>query len=338
MKKAVYILLAILLLTYGYKAYQAVSVHLNDMLKIRSKGVLSDITDKVVSIPLETPDSGSVTHIKRVLKDGDDLFLLSNNRLLHYDISGKFINPVARDIAENGESIGSYTLNTDRRQIIVIDSRRNITVYSYSGKLLSRTALPHQWYRISALEYYKGYLWATAKTLARMNEADNSCKIRNNLYQLDHQMNIISETALRTADTGRVRLWEGLCIDGLLAGDEGLYAYCSPYSQDYLLDDTLHILEQKKIPSLHTGETFGSGCIYNLRRGDRFFIANNGFTFCYDNKSHTAYKLNEGFKDNFFGTGNVSCFQPVDIYGNTYCYFSNATEHPANLYIFTLKT
>jgi hypothetical protein len=337
MKKAVYLLLAVLSLTYGYKAYQAVSIHLNDMLKIKSKGVLSDITDKVASIPLETPDSGEVTHIKRVLKDGNDLFLISNNRLLHYDISGKFINPVARDIAENNEFIGSYTLNTDQRQVIVIDSQRNITVYSYSGQLLSKKALPHKWYRISALEYYKGYLWATAETLAEMNDQDNSYKIRNNLYQLDHQMNIISETSLRTADTGRDRLWEGQCINELLAGNEGLYAYCPPFTQDYLLDDTLHILEQETIPSLHIGETFGSGCIYNLRRGNRFFIANNGFTFCYDNKSHTAYKLSKGFKDNFFGTGNVSNLQPVDIYGNTYCYFSNTTENSANLYIFTLK-
>jgi hypothetical protein len=337
MKRAVYLLLAVILLTYGYKAYQAVSVHLNDMLKIKSKGVLSDITDKVVSIPMETPDSGKVTHIKRVLKDGDDIFLISNNRLLHYDISGKFINPVAQDIVENDEYIGSYTLNTDQRQVIVIDSQRNITVYSYAGKLLSKTALPHEWYRISALEYYKGHLWATAETLAETNEPDNSYTIKNNLYQFDYRMNIISKTALRTADTGRERLWEGNCINELLADDEGLYAYSSPYTQDYLLDDTLHILKQKKIPSLHTGEIAGRGCIYNLRKGHRFFIANNGFTFCYDNKNHTAYRLNKGFKDNFFDTGNVSRFQPVDIYGNTYCYFGNATENPANLYIFTLK-
>jgi hypothetical protein len=338
MKHAVYILITVIFVTSGYRACNLVSEHLNDRIKIRTEGVLSDIADKVESIPLETPDSGRVTRIRRVLKDGDNIFLISDNRLLRYDISGKFVNHVARDIAENSEYIERYALNVAQRQVIVIDGRRNIITYSYSGELISKTALHHRWKRISALEFYSGYLWVTAETYVKTNDSDNSFRIVNNLYQIDRLMNIISETPLKTADVSKPQMLNIPFITEILAGEDGLYAYSLPYGMDCLLEDTLYILQQKKLPSLHVGETFGNKCIYSVRRGHRFFISGNKFTFCYDDKNHTAYKLNEGFKDDFFNTGNVSNLHPVDIYGNTYCYFcESSTGGSANLYIFTLK-
>ncbi|MDR3266223.1 MAG: 6-bladed beta-propeller [Tannerella sp.] len=336
MKRTVYLLVTIILITYGYQAYKAVSEHLNDRIKIKMKGVLSDITDKVASIPLETPDSSEVTNVKRVLKDEDNIFLISNNRLLHYDISGKFKNHIARDVAENDEYIRSYTLNVEQRQVIVIDSQRNILTYSYNGNFISKKTLSHQWQKISALEFYNGYLWAAAETYVKSNDSENSYKIVNKLFKIDYQMNIVSETVLKTVDVGRKQMLNFGYATEILSGEDGLYAYSSPYNMKYLLEDTLHILQQKKIPVLHIGEIFGSGCIYNVRRGGRFFISNNGFTFCYDDRNHTAYQLNKGFKDNFFDTGFVSDLQPVDVYCNTYCYM-NTAENATNLYIFTLK-
>jgi hypothetical protein len=325
------------MVTYGYQVYKAVSGHLNDRIKVRTKGVLSDITDKVTAIPLETPDSGAVTHIKRVLKDGDNIFLIGNNRLLHYDISGKFLNRIARNVAEDDDFIANYTLNVEQQQVIVIDNQRNIWTYSYSGNFISKKTLPHKWQRISAMEFHEGYLWATAETYEKMNGANNACQIVNSLYQMDYHMNIVSRNVLKTVDVGREQLLNSGCVTEILAGEDGLYAYSSPYSMDYLLEDTLHIVQQKQLPSLHAGEIYGSNCIYHVRRGERFFIAGNSFTFCYDGKNHTAYRLNDGFKDDFCRTGNVSNLQPADIYGHTYCYFSSRIENAPRLYIFSLK-
>ncbi|MDR2147829.1 MAG: 6-bladed beta-propeller [Tannerella sp.] len=330
MKRAVYILIALFALTYGYEAYKAINQHLNDRVKVKTKGVLSDITDDVKAVPLETPDSGAVTNIRRVRKDGDNVFLISNNRLLHYDISGKFVNHIAQDVAEKNEYIRSYTLNVERQQVIVIDSQRNILTYTYDGDLISEMPFPHRWHRISALEFHDGYFWATAETHVKRN--DDVYQVENAMYQMDEQMNIVFQSRLHTADVGRKELLNSGYVDELLAGKDGLYAYTSPHSMDFLLKDTLHILQQEKIPSLHAGEIFGNGCIYQVRRGERFFLSNNGFTFCYDDRNHTAYNLSDGFKDNFFGTGYISNLQPVDIYGNTYCYLQES-----RLYIFSLK-
>ena len=332
MKRAVYILVAVIALTYGYQAYEAIYEHFNDYLKVRTKGFLSDITNDVEVILPETPDSGAVTNVKHVRKDGNHLFLISNNRLLHYDISGKFINPIAQEIAENNEYIRNYTLNVEQQQVTVIDSQRNIWTYSYQGELISQTQIPYLWHRISALEFYNGYFWATAESYVKQSESDDVYIVQNALYQMDKQMNIVSESMLKTVDVGRKEFPNSGSVTELLANKEGVYAYSSPYSPDNLLKDTLYILEQHKIPALHPDETYGNGCLYPIRRGERFFLANNGFMFCYDDKNHTAYNLNDGFQDDFFGTGYVSDLQPVDIYGNTYCYVKDA-----QLYVFSLK-
>jgi len=60
MKKGCLLLLTILLLTYGYEAYKVVDAYSNDGLKIKLSGQLSEITEKVLPVPLQIPDSGVV--------------------------------------------------------------------------------------------------------------------------------------------------------------------------------------------------------------------------------------------------------------------------------------
>jgi hypothetical protein len=323
MKRGGLLLLAIIFLTYGYQGYKAIDAHVNDKVTIKTSGKLSDIAGRVTPVPLEMPGSGVLRNIRQVRKDGDDLFLLSENRLLHFDVRGKFVNRIAGDM--NDALIAAYALDTDRSQVVVIDSQRNVSRYGYDGSLLSKAGLEHPWHRLTAFAFHDGFLWAAAETLV---ESDGACLISQNLYRLDAGMNEVSRMTLRAVDAGRYgSIAVNPCISELLADEAGVYAYSPPFETRYLLEDTLHIVQQKLFPlpgnDANSDRTAG---IYPVRKGKRHIISTgksldgNRFTFCYDSARYTAHILTEGFKDDFFGTGYIADFLPVDIYGNSYCF------------------
>ena len=331
MKKVCLLLLAIIFLTYGYKAYQVVDAYLNDVLKIKVSGNLSEITEKVIPVPLQIPDSGVVRDVKRVRQDGNNLFMISDNRLLHFNLQGKFINQIARDInEENGKFIVEYVLNTHKKQALVIDSERNISTFDYHGNLISSIRIDKPWHKLTALIYHDGFLWATAETLVKNKDNHDSYLIEHKLYQLDMDVNEISSHALRSSCVGMDRMFSSLLVDELLVDEQGVYAYSTIFDTAILLQDTLYIAQQKKIPLPNKNTQY---CIYPIRKGQRYYlstyydsITDTGHTFCYDDTKLTAYMLSDGFRDDFFMTGCVSDFQPMDIYNESYCFLKSGKQ------------
>ena len=358
MKKGALLLLAIIFLTYGYQGYKSVQIYLNDEVKVKTSGRLSDIADNVIAIRLETPGSGVVQQIKRVQRDGNDIFLLSDNRLLHFDISGRFINQPAIEISDREDVfIADYTLDTDHNRIIVIDSQRNISKYDYSGNLISKAIINQPWRRLSAFAYHNGCLWATAETVEKCTNndsdqiPDDSYQIIHRLYRLDTDMNEISNQRLYSADIGRDIRFNSPCIDELLVDEDVVYAYSSPTNMQYLLSDTLHILQYKGMPLAFGNKHHEEAGIYPVRKGKRFIMSTNNraidncYTFCYDKANNNAYMLHEGFKDDLYNTGNIADLQPMDIYNTSYCYVKTeaemspkTTSNKSVLFIATLKS
>lgn len=338
MRKSCFLLLTLLALTYIYQGYRVADDYIHDKIKIKTRGKLSDIAGHVQSIPLETPDSGAIQQAGHVRKDGNHLFLLSDNRLLHFNTHGKFINRIAGDI--NGEThITQYALNTEANQVIVIDDRRNISKYDYDGNRISKDPIKHPWHKLTAFAFHNGCLWATAETLAEIRDLPDSYRIRHNLYQLDPDMNILSEQTLHIADIGREWIFTGTCVSELLADEEGIYAYVPPSGTEHLLQDTLYMAEQKKLPLLYPKRHPGTACIYPVRKGARYTMStcNNHtgrhFTFCYDHLNFTAYILPKGFKDDLFGTGYITDLQPMDMYNQSYCFIKSGNKDRPVLFI-----
>ncbi|MDR0699384.1 MAG: 6-bladed beta-propeller [Tannerella sp.] len=340
MKKGCFLLLILITLTYAYQGYKVTEAYIHDKIKIKTSGKLSDIAGNVLPVPLETPGSGEIQHVRHVRRDGNHLFLLSDNRLLHFNIHGKFIRQIAHEINdENDARITQYALNTEIRQIIVIDSLRNVSKYDYNGNRISKERIKHPWQNLTAFAFHDGYLWISAETLVTSHDRPDACQIKHDLYQLDTDMNEISRQPLRIADTGRERIFTGTCVSELLADEEGVYAYSPPFGTEHLLKDTLYITEQKKIPLLYPEKDTGTACIYPVRKGMRYMIstcnnhAGHPFTFCYDQLNFTAYLLPGGFRDDFFGTGYISDLQPVDMYNKSYCFIKSgrdiAKKYPA---------
>ena len=335
MKKVGFLLIAIILLTYGYQGYKVIELYANDVVKIKSSAKLSDITEKVLSVPLDTPDTGVVRHVKRVRKDGDNLFILSDNRLLHFDMQGKFINRITGESnQENDIRIIDYVLNTDNHQALVIDSECNISTFDYNGRLISNVRIDKPWHRITAFAFHDGCLWVTAESLTVNYDNPESYRIEHKLYQLDLNMNEIYSIALRTSGIKKNTIFNSLWVDELLADEQGVYAYATVADSKYLLEDTLHIAQQKKIPLLYKEAQYGMACIYPVRKGKRYYLStkdsrlvgDGGLTFCYDDKTLTAYMLSDGFKDDFYHTGKVSDLQPMDMYNDFYCFLKSGKD------------
>ena len=334
MKKGGFLLLAIILLIYGYQAYQVVDLYRDDVLKIKYSGKLSDITERVLSVPLETPDSGVIRNVKHVRRDENHLFMLSDNRLLHFNMKGKFINQIASDIlAENGKYIVEYVLNADNHQVLVIDSECYISTFDYYGHLINKISIDKPWHKITAITFHDGFLWATAETLVKNRENPSSFLIEHKLYQLDIYMNEIYSQALRPVNFGKNTIISSLPVDELLVDEQGVYAYSAISNKSVLLEDTIHIVQQKKIPLLYKDAPYRMACIYPVRKGTRHYLStyyndltDNGFTFCYDNLKYTAYLLSDGFRDDFYKTGYVSDLQPMDSYNDSYCFIKSGKE------------
>jgi hypothetical protein len=335
MKKSCFLLLTLIALIYVQQGYKIADAYFNDEIKIKTSGKLSDIAKNVRPVPLEKPDSGAVRQVRQVRRDGDHLFLLSDNRLLQFDMHGRFIRQIAgggKD--ENDACMTGYALNTEMKRIIAIDSLHHITQYDYDGNRIAGKRIEHPWQKLTALAFHDGYLWVTAETLVEEpDQPDAACrKIRHDLYQLDADLNEISRQTLRIADTGRERIFTGSCVTELLTDENGVYAYAPPFDTEQLLSDTLYITEQKKFPLLYPKGYAGKACIYPVRKGTRHLIAtchhNAGshVTFCYDLLKFTAWLLPKGFRDDFYETGHVTDFQPMDLYGQSYCFIKSGRD------------
>ena len=275
------------------------------------------------------PDSGVVRQVRRVQIDGNHLFLIGDQRLLQFDMSGKFVRQLTSSAGDDEVFITDYALDADHHQVIAIDSQRNICKFDYSGNLLSKTGLEQPWRRLTAFAYHRGYFWLSAEHLVPKEDMPDSYQIVHSLYQFDANMNEIASQRLHIADVGRYRMFDSYLVDELLADEYGVYAYTSPENMNDLLIDTLHIMYREELPSMHKNGYFGAACIYPVRKGKRFQIAtnylsiDNNYTFCYDRIAHTAYVLPRGFKDDLQKTGYVVDLQPVDVCNNSYCYIKS---------------
>ena len=330
MRKSGFLLLVILFLTYGYQGYKIVHQYISDDIKVKTDGRISDIAGHIAAIPLQTPDSGAVRQIRRVQKDGDFLFMIADRRLLQFDTVGNFIRQLTT--AVNGREevfVADYTLDTDRHQVVVIDSQRNICKFDYFGNRITTNRLNQPWYRLTALAYHNGCFWVTAEKLVKNADNPESYKILHSLYCLDRELNELSSRSLHLAEVGRDKIFHSLLVDELLADEYGVYAYTTPADMAYLLSDTLHILQRQEMPFLFQNGYFGEACIYPVRKGKRHLIASyyqtidDCYTFCYDHADHTAYMLPKGFKDDVNKTGYIADFQPMDVYSQTYCFLKS---------------
>jgi hypothetical protein len=291
---------------------------------------LSEISQKITAIPLETNLKCQLSDLKQVKQANFDIFIWSGNDIYRFNRQGRFINRIT---GNNHNRICKFAIHPDNQHVIVLDSLNLAHYYSFDGNMLftedAEAGLPGQ--TILDIVYHNNYLWAVTENIAVDRYVEKW------LYKMDLSFRPLEGTRLATVDLGRLYL-ESSFTSELYVADQKVYVY-SPFSfKETLLQDTLYLissgqLSQKQLfPYPEIGNDFPAYSI-PLRLGKRYLLASyqaneaesENYLFCFDRKTNKAFSLN-GFNDDFFKTGIVKDLQPLDPYNQEYYFFKSGKE------------
>lgn len=325
MKKTCLLLLLLVGIIYINEGYKIIS---EDMpVKSTTEGSLSDVADEVIAIPLETTSDCRLKHATQIKRDRNELFLVSNGQLFHFDCSGKFLSRIT---SNKHFLVTDYVIDPLEKQLIVMDDRENVYYYDYDGTLLERKSLAgiNPLKTPTRLMYHNRHIWMTAQSLSPSEEGTGKQCVNQWLYKFDTTFNLQDARKLTAADLGRFYL--GACFSTELSVTNGnVYAYSPSTQPDELLADTLYLIRRNKL-NIH--EEYSS--ILPLCIAGRYLVStysdatdtDKNYTFCYDRREDYAYNVTGGFEDNFYHTGRVPDLKSLDIYNNSFCYCRSGEE------------
>lgn len=319
--KIPYIPLLLLFLGIFSCTYHEKNVYIND--KADTKNTLSDISKKIVAIPLETTPACQIKEVKQVQQTGSDLFLLNENEIYHFNCSGSYLNKISLD---NDAVICNYTINPENRQLAVLDSMQQLHYFSYSGhkqklKDLSSSLLCKTLYKVV---YHDNHFWAIGENISLSNCFEKW------LYKFDVDFNLQESIMLSNVEIGRFYL-NSCFTPELSVANNMLYVY-SPFSfKETILQDTLYLASSNQLSQNLINNTIDKKqSVYTLpfRMNQRYLIAsyqaNNqeeeNYLFCYDRKEQRAFPF-QGFNDDFYQTGLVTDLQSADVCNNQFYFY-----------------
>lgn len=325
MKKTCLLLLLLVSIIYINEGYRIISEGM--LVKSTDKGSLSDIAEEVIAIPLETKSDCRLKYATQIKRDRNELFLVSDGQLYHFDCSGKFINRIT---SNQHFPVADYVIDPLEKQLIVMDNKENVYYYDYDGALLERKSLAgiNPLKAPTRLMYYDHHIWITAQALSPSKEDANKQCMDQWLYKFDTTLNLQDARKLTAADLGRFYL--GACFSTELSvADGNVYAYSPSTQPDELLADTLYLISRNQL-NIH--DEYSS--ILPLCIAGRYLVSTysnaadeeQNYTFCYDRREEYAYNVTGGFEDNFYHTGRVPDLQALDVYNSSFCYCRSGEE------------
>jgi hypothetical protein len=296
-------------------------------------GQLSDIAEEVIAIPLQNSKAYDIRYAKQVRKEGDNLFLICNETIYRFNRKGELLNAVTNP--EQMRARG-YIIDQRKQQLIVLGNEDDIHYYTFDGKLTAskklRSDLPGE--HVYAMAMHRDSIWTTEERVS-YDPDTNKTSIEIQAVKYDISFNKLETKKITSFDTGREQHLS-TCYNGefCIHHDTGdVYLYNPPLSPEYLLSDSLYILNQKKYwLNAHTGNT--DITTFPTRMGNRFWQAacdNNqsplpNYLFCYDTRTNRSWQLAAGFDDDYYQTGSVANLRPLDIYNRNYYFYKSGKE------------
>lgn len=325
MKRTFLTLFILLVALYAKQGYEFVT---SDGTKTcLFSGQLSDIAEEIIAIPLQKSKEHTIRYAKQVRKEGDNLFLICNETIYRFNRKGELLNTVT-----NPEQIrvGGYMIDHRNRQLIVLGNEDDIHYYTFDGELIDTKKLKSNLSgeRIHTMAIHQNNIWTTEEHIS-YDPDTNKVSMELLAVKYDTSFTKLERKKIVTPDVGREQML-AVCYGSefCIQHDTGhVYLYNPPLSAEYLLSDTLYILNQKH--KLSRSEITTSP----TRMGSRFWLAvreNNlnplpNYFFCYDTKTNQAWQLTDGFEDDYYKTGNVANLRPLDMYNRNY-YFCKSGE------------
>ncbi|WP_075967617.1 6-bladed beta-propeller [Parabacteroides massiliensis] len=328
MRKTFNLLFVCLIALYGRIGYQI--IHNTDLPQCQPEGSLSDVAEEVIAIPLETNKHCSLKKIRMIKRDREDLFLVSDRQLYHFNSSGKFLGQITTHRSETGQPVelADYAVDPVHDRLIVIGTGHEVYYYDYDGKLLFQSILPQDasWKTFGHIAYYDNHLWATIDLINSENE--QAPTVEQWLYKFDLEFKEAGKRKLDVADLGRMEINHKTGPE-IAVKDGHVYVQSPSLQPAHILNDTLYLIYSNQ---LDITEDYAQ--ILPLQIGTRFLVSTHydptlpehSYTFCYDQQETKAYNVQGGLEDNFYKTGKIPELQSIDLQSNTYCYCKSGKE------------
>lgn len=328
MRKTFNLLFICLIALYGRIGYQV--IHNTDLPQCQLEGSLSDVAEEVIAIPLETNGHCSLKKIKMIKRDREDIFLVSDRRLYHFNSSGQFLGQITayRPGTKQPVELADYAVDPVRDRLIVIGTGQEVYYYDYNGQLLFQSILPQDasWKTFGHMAYYDNHLWATIDLVNSENK--QAPTVEQWLYKFDLGFNEVEKRKLDVADLGRMDINYKTGSE-IAVKDGHVYVQAPSLQPAHILNDTLYLINCNQ---LAITENYAK--ILPLQIGTRFLVSTHydptlperSYTFCYDQRETKAYNVLGGLEDNFYKTGKIPELQSIDLQSNTYCYYKSGKE------------
>lgn len=300
------------------------------LAQYQPEGSLSDVAEEVIAIPLETNESCSLKKIKMIKRDREDIFLVSDRQLYHFNSSGQFLGQITalQPGTRQPIELADYAVDPVHDRLIVIGTGREVHYYDYNGQLLYQSCLPQDvsWRTFGHVAYYDNHLWATIDLVNSENRQAQT--VEQWLYKFDLGFHEVGKRKLDVADVGRMDINHKPGPE-IAVKDGNVYVQAPSLQPAHILNDTLYLISCNR---LAITEDYAQ--ILPLQIGTRFLVSTHynptqpehSHTFCYDRRKAKAYNVQGGLEDNFYKTGKIPELQSIDLQSDTYCYCKSGKE------------
>ncbi|OCW95152.1 hypothetical protein A9168_03130 [Macellibacteroides sp. HH-ZS] len=300
-------------------------------------GKLSDIAEEVTSIPLTFPAGYNPGRIHSVQKDDDHLFVLCDHVLFHFNKNGDYLGKISIHKAGTETiSVTHFTLNTGNKELVAIGNNQIAYVYDYNGVLIQAKDLKDlkqngSKTKLLSLAYYNNQYWATTEQVI---PDKTETRIEKKLCGFTQQLQPLTEKTLCQADLGRFYM-AGYFDPQVAVWGGGMYVYSPSLCTDSLVQDTLYLIGTNQLEA-ERFQTEQTATVLPLQLSDRFLIssysntlhADTCYTYCFDRRNNIAYFAKGGLVDDYYQTGRIAEFHPLDIQCKNY-YFCRKQTAPA---------
>lgn len=296
-------------------------------------GHLSDIAEEVIAIPLQNSKTHNIRYAKQVRKAGSNLFLICNETIYRFNRKGELLNAITdpKKIQVKG-----YIIDQRSQQLIVLGNEDDIQYYTFNGELVESKKLGNKLTgnKVYSMAMHKNNIWTTEEHIS-YDPDTNKTSMEVLAVKYDTSFVKLESKKIASIDTGREQsLLSYYNSEFCVHHDTGnIYLYNPPLSTEYLLSDSLYILNQKKYwNNTYLSDTYLK--TFPTRMGTRFWLAACGnnqnplhnYFFCYDTHKNRAWQLTNGFDDDYYKTGSVPDLHPLDAFGSDY-YFCKSGKH-----------
>ncbi len=309
-------------------------------IKKTGEFALSEIADSVKLIPLETREECLISTIRKVKFSSEYVYVSESQRLLQFNLSGKFIRQISKTGRGPGEfrAISDFCIDPNNENLYII-SFNKILRFNAKGQLLQEFSIqgfPEQIIKLDSS------IWINIAEFA-VKQTDGKSHNISKLIKLDSTLNPIDSTIVN--DVGLIQGFSFINPSASYfssAGDRNYFYYPSVLIEPVVRDTLFHIENDKLIPAIKFN--FGEE-ITKLTQNQKqvkdvppykkfrimgicatmqylfvnYSLEDKDYFASYNSDNEIIFNMENGFNDDFYQTGKV-ILKPLN-YATNYMYF-----------------